>query len=94
MLYPHEFLYLLCNAKNRLELIQNFPRAEIETMKRAIVNFDLPTANNSYKNNHLFGLTEDWHDKQSPMHVLARSPLQAHAPDAPRARDRGPRDPR
>lgn len=40
-LFPHEFLFLLCNARNRLELINKLPKPEFTTERRNIKKYEM-----------------------------------------------------
>ena len=42
MLFPHEFLFLLCNAKNRLDIISKMPKPEFTIEKKSIKKYDMP----------------------------------------------------
>jgi len=35
-LFPHEFLFLLCNTRNRIEMINNLPKPEFTTERTSI----------------------------------------------------------
>lgn len=40
-LFPHEFLFLLCNARNRLELINKIPKANFSIDKDNIKKYEM-----------------------------------------------------
>jgi len=40
-LFPHEFLFLLCNCRNRIEMINNLPKAEFTTERTNIKQYDM-----------------------------------------------------
>lgn len=41
-LLPHEFLYLLCNGENRLEVIERSHNPDLASEKQHINNWELP----------------------------------------------------
>lgn len=40
-LFPHEFLFLLCNTKNRIDMINKLPKPEFTTEKKSIKMYDM-----------------------------------------------------
>eukprot|EP00347_Sterkiella_histriomuscorum_P008430 403345124 len=40
-LFPHEFLFLLCNARNRIDLMNNLPKPEFTIQKTSIKQYDM-----------------------------------------------------
>ena len=41
MLFPHEFLFLMCNTKNRLDIIGRMPKPEFTTAKKSIKRYEM-----------------------------------------------------
>eukprot|EP00350_Pseudokeronopsis_sp_OXSARD2_P001564 CAMPEP_0170567122 /NCGR_PEP_ID=MMETSP0211-20121228/80280_1 /TAXON_ID=311385 /ORGANISM="Pseudokeronopsis sp., Strain OXSARD2" /LENGTH=189 /DNA_ID=CAMNT_0010888497 /DNA_START=307 /DNA_END=876 /DNA_ORIENTATION=- len=41
MLFAHEFLFLLCNTKNRLGIIDRMPRPEFTTEKKSLKKYEM-----------------------------------------------------
>lgn len=41
MLFPHEFLFLLCNTKNRLDIISKMPKPEFTTERKSIKKYEM-----------------------------------------------------
>ena len=41
-LFPHEFLFLICNAKNRHDMIKALPKAESSIERKSIKKYQMP----------------------------------------------------
>ncbi len=40
-LFPHEFLFLLCNTKSRLDIINKMPKPEFTTERNSIKKYEM-----------------------------------------------------
>jgi hypothetical protein len=40
-LFPHEFLFLLCNTRNRIDMISKLPKPEFTTERKSIKQYDM-----------------------------------------------------
>jgi hypothetical protein len=40
-LFPHEFLFLLCNTKNRLEMFNKLPKPEFTAERKSIKKYEM-----------------------------------------------------
>lgn len=64
MLFPHEFLFLMCNSKNRLELIGQLPKPELSTLKMSIRQYNMQDLD-SKRLDYLYKIEENFFDKDN-----------------------------
>lgn len=64
MLFPHEFLFLMCNSKNRLELIRQLPKPELSTLKMSIRQYNMQDLD-SKRLDYLYKIEENFFDKDN-----------------------------